>query len=119
MAIDNFDSKGTESFFENSAEGDWAISSPFGLTDKWPKGEGGEHIKPVFLAHRSSVNMEAEMTVNLLAAYDVPCIQGYPSDGAFGKIILGMSGAGVDIYVPETLLEDAKAILEGNSEDNV
>ena len=29
--------------------------------------------------------------------------------------MLGMSAEGVDIYVPETLLEDARNILEGDA----
>ena len=31
-------------------------------------------------------------------------------DGQFGKIMLGMSGYGVEILVPETLLADAQAL---------
>ena len=31
--------------------------------------------------------------------------------------MLGMSAEGVDIYVPETMLDEAKNILEGESED--
>ena len=31
--------------------------------------------------------------------------------------MLGMSAEGVDIFVPETMLEEAKNILKGESED--
>ena len=43
-----------------------------------------------------------------------------PSSAAFGKLILGMSGQGVDILVPKTMYEDAVALCneEGVVEDD-
>ena len=51
-----------------------------------------------------------------LKAYGIPCLKNYPGDGQFGKIMLGMSGYGVEILVPETLLADAQALQEGCAE---
>ena len=34
-----------------------------------------------------------------------------------GNLMMGMSAEGVDIFVPETMLEEAKNILEGESEN--
>ena len=53
------------------------------------------------------------LLVNMLEAYGIPCLKNYPGDGQFGKIMLGMSGYGVEILVPETLLADAQALREG------
>ena len=35
--------------------------------------------------------------------------------GSFGRVVLGMSGPGVDIYVPESLYSDAKELSKGDS----
>jgi len=89
------------------------------LTEKWPKDENGEFVAPVFLTHCSSVDMEDIMTLGMLAAYDIPALKTYPNDGSFGKVILGMSGTGVSIFVPQTMFEEAKAILEAEPDDGV
>jgi hypothetical protein len=54
------------------------------------------------------------MAVNLLEAFGIPTISAYPNDGEFGKLILGFSGTGMDIYVPETMLDDARNIISGD-----
>ena len=79
------------------------------------KDENGELIEPVFLTHCMSFDMRDEMIVNLLNAYDIPCVRQYPADGDFGRLIIGMSGQGVDIYVPKTMYEDAVNLTEGSA----
>ena len=56
------------------------------------------------------------MLVNMLSAYGIPAVKQYPQDGSFGRVILGMSGNGTDIYVPQTLLEDALALISAECE---
>ena len=51
--------------------------------------------------------MSDEMLVNLLGAYGIPALKQYPNDGDFGRLILGISGPGTDIYVPKSMYEDA------------
>ena len=34
------------------------------------------------------------------------------AEGSLGRVVLGISGYGVEIYVPENLLNDAKILLE-------
>ena len=80
------------------------------------KDENGEPVEPVFMTHCISLNMEDEMISNLLEAYGIPCLKQYPNDGDFGRLILGMSGPGVDIYVPKTMYEDAVNLSEGSAE---
>ena len=59
---------------------------------------------------------EDEMLANLLEAYGIPCLRQFPKDGSFGRVVLGMSGNGADIYVPETMLEDAKNLISEDGE---
>ena len=49
----------------------------------------------------------------MLEAYGIPCLRRYPGDGSFGRLILGISGQGVDILVPKSLYNDAKVLIEG------
>jgi len=96
---------------------EWVLSIKDKLTDDWPYFENGEPEKAIFLAHYSSVNMEDMLIINKLTAYGIPLIKTHPETGSVGKIILGISGFGTDIYVPESLLEDAKALLEDTADD--
>ncbi|MGE4354493.1 MAG: hypothetical protein AB7D36_10480 [Oscillospiraceae bacterium] len=91
----------------------WGSSAPGEIMEKWPKTAEGEPVKPVFLVHRSNVGMEDEMTANLLEAYGIPALRRYPNDGDFGRLILGVSGSGTDIFVPETMREEALLLIEG------
>ena len=88
------------------------------LLKRWPKDEKGQPIEPVFLCRKKCVDLEDELTVNMLEAYGIPCLRTYPGDGGFGRVVLGMSGNGADIYVPSTMYEDSKKLCEEESEEN-
>jgi hypothetical protein len=90
---------------------DWGFGKKKKLTDIWPKKENGEMIAPAFLIHAGGNPLDTEVTLSLLEAYNIPAVCTYPNDGEFGKLIIGVAGGGVDIFVPETLLEDAKDIM--------
>jgi len=86
------------------------------LYDRWPKNENGEPEEAVLLQRCRSNDLEPELRKNMLEAYGIPCVFSYPGDGEFGKVVLGMSGNGVDILVPKSLLEDAVELCK---EDNI
>ena len=88
---------------------------PGALLKKWPKDGAGEPVPPVLLAHLSSTDMADALLVNMLDAYGIPAMRVYPGDGSFGKVVLGMSGTGSDILVPEIYYEDAKALMEAEN----
>jgi len=96
----------------------WGRSRAMGqLTEAWPRSAEGSPEEPVMLTHCSCVDMEDEITAGILEAYGIPCLRLLPGDGSFGKVLMGMSGAGVDIYVPESLYEEACQLLKGEPED--
>lgn len=95
---------------------EWGRKITGELYKRWPKDEDGQPVEPVFLAHCTNLDMSDEMLVNLLEAYGIPCVRRYPNDGDFGRLVLGVSGTGVDVYVPKTLYEDAAALSEGSTE---
>ena len=87
--------------------------------DAWPRNEAGETIPPAFLTHCGPLDMEADMIRSMLEAYGIPSIRRLPGDGAFGELILGMSGNGIDIFVPESMLADAQELLKGEPDDGL
>lgn len=94
----------------------WGFTEYGKQLKNWPKESGGEPVAPAFLTHCGSLDMEDEMLTNLLEAYGIPCLRRFPENGSFGRVVLGMSGNGADIYVPETMLEDAKNLISEDSE---
>ena len=47
----------------------------------------------------------------------IPCLRQYPNDGQFGKLILGISGSGVDIFVPASVWEDACELIRESDDE--
>ncbi|MCL2367725.1 MAG: hypothetical protein FWC72_01910 [Oscillospiraceae bacterium] len=83
----------------------------------WPKNDAGEPVAPAYLAHLRAVDMEGQIVVTMLESADIPVVTQYPNGGSFGRVILGFSGTGIDVYVPETMLADAKEMLSGEFEE--
>ena len=96
---------------------DWGRAGSGLVSDRWPKDEAGQTEEPAFLCSRGNTDMSDELTVNMLEAYGIPCLRDYPGDGAFGRVIMGASGTGVDIFVPKSMLEEATMLIEGENCD--
>lgn len=94
-------------FFQN-----YSIGEPTKGPD-WPTDEKGKPLAAHFVGHMREVDMEGQIVINLLTSAGIPVKLKYPNDGSFGRVILGFSGTGVEIYVPEIMLEEAKGLLEG------
>ena len=97
----------------------WGRLTRGDLYERWPKDENGEPEEPVFLGTAVNLNYFDELTINMLEAYGIPCLRQYPGDGTFGKIILGMSGQGTEIYVPKSMVEDAANLCTYNAEKDI
>ena len=78
---------------------------------EWPVNENGDSIPPAYLTHISGGPLDTELTLNLLEAYGIPHVTEMPNNGAFGKLIFGHPPSGMEVYVPETMLEDAQNLL--------
>lgn len=106
-----------DTFPEALPKAEWGSSAPGRVMKTWPKNGHGEPEQAAFLKHCSSLDMEDEMLLNMLLAYGIPAVKQYPENGQFGKVVLGMSGEGTDIFVPASLLSDARALIGGSSDD--
>jgi hypothetical protein len=96
----------------------WNFGRRKGVNGQWPVDDMGEQIPPVFLVHLSDSHMEAEITRNMLASFGIPTVCRYPNDGEFGSVIMGNHSGGVDIFVPETQMEDAENILNSDPQSD-
>ena len=92
---------------------------PGALYAAWPKDEQGEPVAPKFLTHCGATDLEDAMLRNMLEAYGIPSMVIAPGDGAFGRVILGVSGTGSSIYVPETQYNEAKELMEADTDDEL
>jgi len=90
---------------------------PGELYDKWPKSEQGEPVAPKMLTHCTSLDMADTMLVSMLRAYGIPAMIIHPGDGDFGKVLLGMSGTGSCVFVPETMYDEAKELMEAEPDE--
>ena len=92
---------------------------PGSVSRNWPKDQHGQPEKPVFLTHLQSTDMADTVTVNMLSAFGIVSFLVHPGDGSFGKVVMGMSGTGSDLYVPECDYEQAKLLMESESDDQL
>ena len=90
---------------------------PSDLLERWPKTPSGEPEKAVFLCNCKASDLDDVLKINMLEAFGIPCMRDYPGDGSFGKVVLGMSGNGTDIYVPESMLEDAQNLCNAEPDE--
>ncbi|MGI6497874.1 MAG: hypothetical protein ACOX0U_03440 [Oscillospiraceae bacterium] len=90
-------------------KGDWSIRAEQGPA--WPVGEDGNPEKAVRLMDGSDVGCGGDIVASMLRAFGVPVVQQYPGDGQLGKVLLGFSGYGVALFVPESMLALAKELL--------
>ena len=88
------------------------------LLEAWPRDSAGELEEPALLCSCKCLDMSDQLRINMLQAYGIPCLCKDRGDGNFGRVIMGISGEGVDLYVPKSMLDDAKALCEEvNDED--
>lgn len=83
----------------------------------WPLNDKGEKEQAVLLTHTADEKAEVELLISMLAAYDIPAFPYYDKEGAAGRVISGFSGFGADIFVPQSMLEDAKSIMQAQPVD--
>jgi len=92
---------------------EWKFGKPDG--PEWPRDENGEPVPPAYLKHISGGPLDLEVALNLLGAYGIPHVSEFPNNGSFGKMIFGHPPSGMEIFVPETMLEEAQNILSAKA----
>ena len=98
--------------------GNWSFARDKGVVGDWPKTDSGEFVAPAFLEHVSGDSITLNKERSMLWSFGVPTVCTYPNNGELGNVVLGYAGGGVDIFVPETMLDDARNILSGTLDEN-
>lgn len=91
----------------------WGRDLPGELADRWPLDDKGEYVAPALLAEVGELDLQDTIIIGMLESYGIPCLKLYPHYGGFGKLIIGMSAEGVSLFVPETMIDDARALMNG------
>lgn len=104
---------------EKKLSAQWGRNMPGELLARWPRDEAGELDAPVYLCHCGPLDMEEALTVSRLESYGIPCLRQYPNSGDFGRLIIGVSGTGVDLFVPASLWADACELLRAPDEEPI
>ena len=97
----------------------WGEFMDGALLELWPRTVSDEPEEPAFLCTRSSTDFSDKLLVNMLQAYGIPSLCMERGNGNLGRVYLGISGYGVDIYVPKSLLNDAKQLCEEENNEEL
>ena len=89
----------------------WAMADK-NLAERWPKDDNGQPEKAEKLTLQSELDGMADITLSMLEGFGIPAFK----VGNQGKVVLGFAGLGVEIYVPSSRLEEARALLEAPQE---
>lgn len=103
-----------EEMEKQSARWAWGDKSPD--DPEWPRDEQGEYEQGAYLTTVTGTSMDFELTVSLLRSFGVPVVRSYPLSGRFMKVVFGLTGTGMDIFVPVSKLEFAKELLESGED---
>ncbi len=96
---------------EKKAAPQWGRYIPGELLARWPRDEDGELEPPVYLCPCEPLDMAEALTVSRMESYGIPCLRQYPENGDLGRLIIGVSGTGTDIFVPASHWADAWELL--------
>lgn len=82
----------------------------------WPLDENGVAEEAVWLVNVRGSGIEFEMSAAMLRSFGIPILRAYPQSGRLLRVVAGYTGGGMDIYVPKSLLDDARVLYEGGGE---
>ena len=78
----------------------------------WPVGPDGEPERPVLVGSGADFAAYAGILISKLEAFGIPVLTNRGNAEEAGFLYGGFSLAGVKLHVPESRLEEAKALLE-------
>ena len=89
----------------------WSFGKKRNDEPEWPKDDNDVADAPAYLTHIGGGPLDMELTLNLLKAYGIPHVCEFPNNGLFGKLIMGHPPSGMEVFVPESMLEDAQNLI--------
>lgn len=86
------------------------------LLRQWPTGPDGEPEKAVRLEREADFPSYSGIHCSKLESCGIPYLTRRSGTGEIGLLYGGFSTDGVEIYVPASLLEDARLLLQPESD---
>ena len=83
----------------------------------WPTDDAGEPVPPALLTTVTGTQLDYQLVLAQLRSYGVPVLGTFTATGNLAKLVLGFAGTGMDVYVPETMAELARELLEAPPEE--
>ncbi len=87
------------------------------LLERWPKGPDGEPEQAVKLESQADFAAYSGIHCSILEAYGIPFLARRSGTGELGLLYGGWSTDGVELFVPASLLEEARQLLTAPAED--
>lgn len=78
----------------------------------WPLDDDGQPVKPALLMTVQGSQLDYQMVLTQLQSFGVPVVGTFTATGALAKLILGFAGTGMDVLVPENMVELARELLK-------
>ena len=69
-------------------------------------------MTPALLTTVTGTQLDYQLLLAQLRSYGIPVLGTFTATGNLAKLILGFAGTGMDVYVPETMVELARELLE-------
>ncbi len=89
----------------------------YDLLQNWPMGPQGEPEKGALLLSGSDVPGDVSILCSMLTSFGIPYLAKRPGLGGYLNLMLGRAvTAGIELYVPVSYLEQARALLEAPAE---
>lgn len=86
----------------------------------WPTDDEGNPVKPARLTTVTGNQLDYQLLLAELKSFGVPVVGTFTADGTLAKLVLGFAGTGMDVLVPETMVDLARELLkpvDGGEED--
>ncbi len=78
----------------------------------WPSYDDGSPVKPARLMTVTGTQLDYQMVITQLQSFGVPVVGTFTADGALSKLLFGFAGSGMDVLVPETMVELARELMK-------
>ena len=78
----------------------------------WPKYDNGEPVEPALFMTVHGNQLDYQLAVTQLQSFGVPVVGTFSASGTLAKMILGFAGTGMDILIPETMVELATELMK-------
>lgn len=83
----------------------------YSLLDQWPRDADGTPEPAALLCNGSDYPDELALMCSLLESFSIPYYSKYQGSAQYMSLLFGHTAAGIEIYVPTSLLEKAQTLL--------